>query len=340
MFACNNRKTCYTFYIVMFERGIIFMYKQSKPMLNLNEQINHLKNKGIKFELISEVDAKNYLKENSNYFKLTSYRKNFFKYENGENIGKYINLDFKMLIDIAIIDMRFRKVLLSIILDLEHYIKMKILNIIENSTKDGYTEVDEYITSLKNSDEYNKLEIEISKCIHSAYCGEITQKYNKEYPIWVFIEIIPFGRLINFYMFLAKKIQDKKMIDEAYLLKNVRELRNACAHNNCILNDLHTGTAVYKTNYSILRELSTISIARERISKRMSNIRIQQIVTLLYLAKKIITSNGVLQYHSKMLNELEGRINHHLEYYSKNLLILGNFTFLNKIIDSWYTVSV
>ena len=58
------------------------MYKQSKPMLNLNEQINHLKNKGIKFELISEVDAKNYLKENSNYFKLTSYRKNFFKYEN------------------------------------------------------------------------------------------------------------------------------------------------------------------------------------------------------------------------------------------------------------------
>ena len=54
------------------------MYKQSKPMLNLNEQINHLKNKGIKFELISEVDAKNYLKENSNYFKLTSYRKKFF----------------------------------------------------------------------------------------------------------------------------------------------------------------------------------------------------------------------------------------------------------------------
>jgi len=50
------------------------MYKQLKPMLNAKEQIEHLKNKGVKFELISEINAGKYLKENNNYFKLTSYK--------------------------------------------------------------------------------------------------------------------------------------------------------------------------------------------------------------------------------------------------------------------------
>ena len=42
------------------------MYQKLKPMLNAEEQITHLKNKGVKFELMSEVDAENYLKANSN----------------------------------------------------------------------------------------------------------------------------------------------------------------------------------------------------------------------------------------------------------------------------------
>ena len=73
------------------------MYKESKPMLTPSELIEHLESKGIKFELINKEDAKKYLEENNNYFKLVSYRKNFPKYENGDNKGKYINLDFEML---------------------------------------------------------------------------------------------------------------------------------------------------------------------------------------------------------------------------------------------------
>ena len=82
------------------------MYKESKPMLNAAELIEHLENKGVKFELTSKEDAQKYLEENNNYFKLVSYRKNFSKYKDGEKIGKYINLDFKMLEDLSIIDMR------------------------------------------------------------------------------------------------------------------------------------------------------------------------------------------------------------------------------------------
>lgn len=312
------------------------MYKQTKPMLNASELIKHLEEKGVKFDLISKNDAQKYLEENNNYFKLVSYRKNFPKYENGENEGKYIELDFKMLEDLSIIDMRLRKTMLSIVLDVEHYAKVKLLSKVEKTTKDGYSLVEEYINQLKKSNEYDLLENELNKNIKGTYCGDLVSKYKGEYPIWVFVEIIPFGRFIKFYMFVAEKLQDKEMLDEAYLLKNVRELRNACAHNNCILNDLKAETSKYKTNYKILNEIAQIGISKDSRNKRMSNSRIQQIVTLLYLNKKITTSDGVLKHQTESLQKLKLRIEHHIEYYSKNTLILANLNFLNKIIDNWY----
>ena len=312
------------------------MYKQTKPMLNASELIKHLEEKGVKFDLISKSESKKYLEENNNYFKLVSYRKNFPKYENGENEGKYIELDFKMLEDLSIIDMRLRKTMLSIVLDVEHYAKVKLLSKVEKTTKDGYSLVEEYINQLKKSNEYDLLENELNKNIKGTYCGDLVSKYKGEYPIWVFVEIIPFGRFIKFYMFVAEKLQDKEILDEAYLLKNVRELRNACAHNNCILNDLKAETSKYKTNYKILNEIAQIGISKDSRNKRMSNSRIQQIVTLLYLNKKITTSDGVLKYQTESLQKLKLRIEHHIEYYSKNTLILANLNFLNKIIDNWY----
>ena len=256
-----------------------------------------------------------------------------------ENKGKYINLDFQLLIDLSIIDMRIRKSLLNIVLDLEHYTKIKLLNKVENTTKDGYSSVEKYIQNLK-PEEYNSLECELNRHIKNTYCGDLVSKYNKEYPIWVFIEIIPFGRLIKFYKFVAENLQDKEMLNESYLLKNVRELRNACAHNNCILNNLRQGTAKPQADYGMLREISKIGISNGAIGKKMSNARIQQIVTLLYLNKKITTSEGVLKYQKEMLQELKNRIERNIQYYSNNTLIKSNLNFLNRIIDTLYNNSV
>ena len=55
------------------------MYKELKPMLNAEELVKHLEEKGVKFELTSIDDAQKYLQKNNNYFKLVSYRKNFQK---------------------------------------------------------------------------------------------------------------------------------------------------------------------------------------------------------------------------------------------------------------------
>ena len=40
-----------------------------KPMLNASDLIKHLQNKGIKFSVMSDIDAESYLSQNNNFFK-------------------------------------------------------------------------------------------------------------------------------------------------------------------------------------------------------------------------------------------------------------------------------
>lgn len=63
----------------------------TKPKLSLEGQIEHLKKKGVLFNIMNEESAKEYLTQHNNYFKLTAYRKNYDKHPDGENKGKYIN---------------------------------------------------------------------------------------------------------------------------------------------------------------------------------------------------------------------------------------------------------
>ena len=89
---------------------MIDLIEKTKPQLTPKEQVEHLKRKGVKFEFYSEDEAVEYLSKNNNYFKIRAYRKSFEKYIGGEKDGTYIDLDFAMLKDLAIIDMRFRYV--------------------------------------------------------------------------------------------------------------------------------------------------------------------------------------------------------------------------------------
>ena len=84
-----------------------------KPWLTASEQIDHLKSRGVHFSLMSEEDARAYLEKNSNYFRLRAYRLGFPKVEEGE----YANLDFKMLVDLSIVDMLLRYEMLPLTLD-------------------------------------------------------------------------------------------------------------------------------------------------------------------------------------------------------------------------------
>lgn len=316
------------------------METKERPILNVDQQIEHLRSKGIKFEKISEQEAKRYLQENNNYFKLRAYRKNFPKHPDGPLAGQYIDLDFAMLKDLAIIDMHLRYVLIHLALDVEHFAKIKLLRMVEESGEDGYQIVMDYMDDLKQRDEkkdthrLDALKQELLRNLDNPYCGGIVSKYDGHYPVWAFLEIIPLGTLIHFYGFCADQLGDKRMKNEFYLLRGVKELRNAAAHSNCIIHDMGARDSQYKTNYGVLNALHSIS--KETRNRRLSNARMQQVVTLLYAHSILVTSQGVHDMEGQALHELSERMLRHSDYYANNELILSNFKFLQKVIDIFF----
>lgn len=307
-----------------------------KPMLNTEQQIEHLKKKGITFNICSEEEAYKYLRYNNNYFKLSSYRKNYDQIVGGKNDGKYLNLDFGYLRDLAIIDMKLRYTIVQLALDIEHYAKMEILRLLEDNEEDGYSIRDDFFNSISEI-QLQMTKNEINRNENTTYCGDLFKRYPEKFPVWVFLEMIPFGRMVSFYKFCADRYSSNQMENNYFLLKVCKEVRNASAHSSCILNNLRMGTKKYNSRYPVMRELSKIKeISTQSRDKRMSNSRMQQIITLLYTYNKIVTSDGVKCKAKKILKELQERMIKNSIYYDKNDMIMANFKFLSIVIDNWY----
>ncbi len=320
-----------------------------KPMLHINEMVDHLKLKNIKFERISEKDAENYLKNNNNYYNLTSYKNNFEKYfVNGIFIDKYIDLDFSYLKDLSIIDHRLRLILFKMIIDIEHYLKIKILNTIESiDEEDGYRIVNRYL----EQDFYNvkfpkKVHNSIFKKVGSEYYQKIFSKYDldkdkklENIPIWEFLEIITFGELVNFYDFYTNEYKLKDENKDVYILRDIVKLRNAVAHNNCILSELNMKKNKYPPSYKIIQFLNNCDIGKDTRSKKLSNSRIRQISYTLYMFNEIVTSDGIKNNVKKDINELFfDRIIKHKEYYNNNELLKSIYCYFKKIIENSYMI--
>ena len=320
-----------------------------KPMLHINEMVDYLKLKNIKFERISEKDAENYLSNNNNYYNLTSYKNNFEKYfVNGIFIEKYIDLDFSYLKDLSIIDHRLRLILFKMIIDIEHYLKIKILNTIESiDEEDGYRIVNQYL----EQDFYNvkfpkKVHNSIFKKVGSEYYQKIFSKYDldkdkklENIPIWEFLEIITFGELVNFYDFYTNEYKLKDENKDVYILRDIVKLRNAVAHNNCILSELNTKKNKYPPSYKIIQFLNNCDIGKDTRSKKLSNSRIRQITYTLYMFNEIVTSDGIKNNVKKDINELFfDRIIKHKEYYNNNELLKSIYCYFKKIIENNYMI--
>ena len=318
-----------------------------KPMLFVDEMISYLKNKNIKFNYISENDALKYLKSNNNYYNLTSYKHNFEKYMfDGRFVDKYIDLDFAYLKDLSIIDYRVRLVLFKMIINIEHYLKMKILNTIENiDEEDGYRIVNLYLDKDFNSDKFpKKLHNSIFKKVGSEYYQKIFSKYDidkdkklENIPIWEFLEIITFGELVNFYEFYTKEYGLREERKDVYILRDIVKLRNAVAHNSCILSDLGNKNNNYPISYKIINFLEFCDVGKEMRIKKLSNSRIKQITYTLYMFNKIVTSDGIKENVINEINDLfYNRIIYHKEYYNNNELLKSVYAYFEKIIKKFY----
>lgn len=290
-----------------------------------------MKMKGIRFNIVDEEAAKMFLSNNNYYMKLAAYRDNYEKIQEGERKGQYKNLEFAYLQELSTIDMYLRYLIIHMCLDIEHTLKVKLLSHIENNPlEDGYGIIKEFID--KNPTVCKK----ISKHKTSEYCKELITKYEEAFPAWVFVELISFSDLSYLCSFYNQKynycIVDRK------LLNSVRDIRNASAHSNCLINKLRTGDT--KPVHKIIKFVQNIdSIGSQSRQKRLSNKFIYDFTALLYVYDNIIESRGVKNHrYEELKNLIDNRMLRNQHFFKNNDLITSSYKFLKNVVDKIATV--
>ena len=314
-------------------------------MMKIVELVPYMKEKNIKFEKCSENDAIKYLTENNNYYNVIAYKNNFVKYQCGEFKGKYIDLDFAYLRDLAIIDYRTRLLLFKMIIDIEHYLKIRILNTIENiDEEDGYNIVNLYLEKDYNDLKFpKKVHDSIRKKVSNEYYKKIFSKYDidkdkkiENIPIWEFLEIITFGELVNFFEFYTREynLDDNKYV---FILREINKLRNAVAHNSCVLSELDKKDNLHRVDTLIINYLKECGIGKENRNNKLANSRIRQITYTLYMFNIIVSSEGVINNVKHDITKLfYGRIILNNKYYTNNGLLKSIYSYFDKIIEKNY----
>ena len=142
-----------------------------KPILTIEQQIMHLKQRGVSFELCAEAEAACILAGQDHYFRLAAYRVLFTKRVGGPRDGQYAGLDFGHLVDLAAIDRELRRFLLPLTLDVENSAKIRLIErITEKPGEDGYSILSDYLAALNHGDR-NRREGELRRLQNDAYLG-------------------------------------------------------------------------------------------------------------------------------------------------------------------------
>ena len=114
-------------------------------------------------------------------------------------------------------------------------------------------------------------------------------------------------------------------------------MRNAVAHNSCVLCELDKKDNLYNPDFKVVQFLNRCGLKKEARYLKLSNSRIRQITYTLYMFNEIVTSNGVKKNITDELNSLfYERIILHKEYYNNNELLKSIYLFFDKIIQNNY----
>lgn len=157
-------------------------------------------------------------------------------------------------------------------------------------------------------------------------------------PIWEFLEIITFGELINFYEFFIKKYHISGDIKYVYILREIKKLRNAVAHNDNILDDLNIQKDHYDfSENNIIEFLDNANISKKTKINKLRNNHIKQITYTLYMFNEIVTSDGIkYDVKRKLKKFFYKRIPMNKEYYKDNELLKSVYEYFDKLINFYY----
>lgn len=299
----------------------------NKPKFSIQEQLKLLEEKGVSFVLYPREKAGAYLEQNNYFFRIKSYAKNYDKTIE----GKYINLDFAYLVEFATLDLYFRRLLLSWSLDVEHHLKMILLqHFNSNANEDGYRIVNDFFI------EHPDIKREIhNKSQSNSFVSNLLKKYKNNLALWNLIEVLSFGNFMKFFIFyFSQYSQNKKYTKYHSMAFAVRVLRNASAHNNCMFNTLRIPYDVNftpnKYTSSCVAKIPTISNSTRK--KILLSPILHDFIALLFLFDEICNSKTLKRARMKDLLVFLKRCKKHKVYFLKENLLTSRFQAIQKIV--------
>ena len=317
-----------------------------KPKMTAEKLVDMLHDeKGVTFSNMDISQAIIYLSTTNNYLRTASYRKNYLKHKSGSQSGKYIDLDFAYLAELSTLDMHLRSLLLKMSIALEHALKVYLLSVFEKQPlEDGYSIVTEYLGLNP------KVIQSIESKIDTIFTGGLIDKYfdlcyvcdpnstqtrikTIDCPIWVFVELLSFGELLSFYDYCAKKYS--LPLPEWNVLNPVRSLRNACAHNNCILFCLAPDCDKTQPPSAISQFVAKMNnIGVEERKKKLSCRPLFEITCLMYMYSKVISPNVFRNGITELRDFTTNRLVKHMDYFEGNQLLSTSIKYLQKLVDN------
>lgn len=302
--------------------------QMGKPKFSIDEQIKRLEEKGVTFALYSKQKTMTYLEENNSFFRIKSYAKNYER----SSRGKYSNLDFAYLVEFATIDLYFRRLILFWSLDIEHHLKLILLQHFNNNTReDGYSIVRDFFLT------YPDIKTEIdgkSQSQSSSFVANLLKKYGTNLALWNLIEVLSFGAFMEFFKFYFSKHSQGKNYKEYYSLAfSTRVLRNASAHNNCMLNTLRIP---YNKNFKPSKYVSGLIskipvISKNTRKKLLASPIVHDFFALLFLFDEVCRSKSLKKARMRDLLFFLNRCKKHKEYFVRENFFTSRFDAICKI---------
>ena len=303
-------------------------FTPAKPQkLTVPEVIEYCKdNLGITFNLMDEEKAKSFLEKNNFFFRLKQYCSTCTEQTKS---SKYIGLDFGHLVELSTIDMFLRKILLKMTIDLEHYLKVKLVNNCQNNpADDGYEVVQKFLEGHPKAKESL---VQFSKI--SGYGGNSFHKYLDTPAVWNFVEMITFADFICFYAYYYDFMHMECEYTKHF--ESVRRIRNACAHNACLLTSFKS-QANFKTDLETNFELinGNLGIGNGTIANCMKVPLLNDFAVMLSVYTKLVSSPRVKEMTLKEIKDFfDDRMVYRKQYFENKPDIKNAYRFARRILD-------
>lgn len=229
--------------------------------------------------------------------------------------------------DLSTIDMYLKQWILNASLSVEHSLKVNLLKDIQERGIDEFDIVKNYLSI------YPKILDEIEFRRETPYVKNLLAKYtHPDYPIWVYLEVIPFGEFVNFYKYYCSEYSCGEFSSD--LLYNVRNIRNAAAHNNCVIHDLVNKSGYYKNELVDILDSLLHNTRRRTIQDRLKNNSVQDFISLLIAVNIVIKSEDLKTYYLKSIKELfEGRMIRDAYLYRSSPALNQMYDFCKEVVD-------